>query len=102
MLVFSLSASPVSLALAWLPTPLDADVRLEVEARRVCDTGGVPTFPSWFSQGTAVAAGSPLDLFPRWCVHHSPPWSGQPFLVRVVVVTAGVPGAPVDVSCVAA
>jgi len=100
-LTYSLTVSPVVFSLAFSPTPLGADELLLVDVRRVCATGEPSYWLSWFYQTTALAAPSPVNLYDRWCVHHSPPWAGQAFTVRVTLVSGGTPGSPVDVSAVA-
>ena len=100
-MTYSLTVSPVVFSLAFSPTPLGADELLSVDVRRVCATGEPSYWQSWFMQQTALAAASPMDLYPRWCVHHSPPVAGQPFTVRVTLVSGGAPGTSVDVSGVA-
>jgi hypothetical protein len=101
VLLYSLTATPATFALAFLPSPLAGDERLLVEVLRVCATGSTPWKVCWFYELTELGASSPVDLYPRWLVVHAPPYIGQPFAVRVWLVSGGVPGPPADVTCVA-
>ncbi|MGD0460806.1 MAG: hypothetical protein ABSC21_24065 [Terriglobia bacterium] len=100
MPAYTLTASPVTFLLAFTPTPLAGNECLLVEVRRTCVTGEPGLREFWFFQQTALGAASPVDLYLRWCVHRSIPRVGESFTVRVRLVTAGVPGAPTDVSTV--